>query len=384
MGFLMKIIDFILGLLGMKKDPEPAHKELSSGEREEIKAKAVQGLEDVEGAENIKVHGESEGSKVIKSTPGADLIEDDGEQQWVDRVDTDVPRATWKDVWGPLAKVAEADRLVEFIYHQFEFDHTRAGDPLDAEQKLLAFGYSSVGEFYYVHATILKHFGTASGPQVGDAVFESQQYQSAGLKAAAKQRDAKQAAVIAANPELLSPVEGVSVEVYAQIQARVAQQITQPDLMKLLASHKLDFPTWERASTVWNDRMSKDHTGTITTLYGKAFMNSGQGQFGDAAQAGAATGWDGSAAGGKEPIPFEKACEIQGAMSAWSKSGQDVNALLKSKFNMLAADLSAATTWWLTQLMADLPRFNEYNAKVDAYEKKYAGSAGASDSDIQF
>jgi len=383
MGFLMKIIDFILGLFGMKKEPE-AHKELSSGEREEIKAKAVQGLEDVEGAENISVHGSGAGSKVIKSTPGADLIEDDGEQQWCDRVDTDVPRASWKDVWGPLAKVPEADRLVEFIYHQFEFDHARSGDPLAAEQKLLAFGYSSVGEFYYVHATILKHFGTPSGPNVGDGVFQSQEYQSAGLKAAAKQRAAKQAEVIAANPELLSPVEGVSVEVYAQIQARVAQQISQPDLMKLLAEHKLDFAAWGRASTVWNDRMSKDHTGTITTLYGQAFMNSGQGQFGGAAQAGAATGWDGSAAGGKEPMPFEKCCEIQGAMAAWSKSGQDVNALLKSKFNMLAADFSAAHTWWLTQLMADLPRFNDYTAKTEAYEKKYAGSTGASDSDIQF
>ena len=44
-----------------------------------------------------------------------------------------------------------------------------------------------------------------------------------------------------------------------------------------------------------------------------------------------------------EPIPFEKACEIQGAMTAWSNTGQDVNALLQSQFGMNAADWAAAT-----------------------------------------
>lgn len=75
--------------------------------------------------------------------------------------------------------------------------------------------------------------------------------------------------------------------------------------------------------------MSKDTTATIATIYGKAFMQSGQGQYDGAAQSAAATNWDGSAAAGAEPIPFETLCEIQGAMSAWAKTGQDVNALLK-------------------------------------------------------
>jgi hypothetical protein len=187
----------------------------------------------------------------------------------------------------------------------------------------------------------------------------------------------------AANPELLAPVEGVTVELYAQIAARIAQGLPQPELMQLLAQHKLDYPTWERASKVWNDRMSKDTTATIATIYGKAFMGSGQGQFGGAAQAAAGTNWNGSAAGGAEPIPFEKVCEIQGAMSAWSKSGKDVNALLKKQFNMVAADWSAANTWWLTQLMADIPRFDVYNKKCGEYEKKYGESLG-SDDDIKF
>ena len=72
-------------------------------------------------------------------------------------------------------------------------------------------------------------------------------------------------------------------------------------------------------------------------------------------------------------FPFDKVCEIQGAMSAWSKSGQDVNALLKSTFDMNAMDFSAAHTWWLTQLTADLSRFTEYNAKIEELWKQHPG-----------
>ena len=126
--------------------------------------------------------------------------------------------------------------------------------------------------------------------------------------------------------------------------------------------------------------MSNDLTGTIAQIYGKAFMASGQGQFGAAGQA---VKFDGSAAGGPEPIPFELACEIQGATSAWSKSGKDVNALLQSHFQLRAVDWAAANSWWMSQLTADLSRFSEYNAKCDAYERRYAGER-ASDADLRF
>ena len=346
-------------------------------------SEAVEGMDEVEGAENVSVHGESDDAKIVKKTPGADLVEEDGETQWVDRVNTDVPRASWKDVWGPLAKIPQDKRLEEFCMHQRVFDMARQGDPLEAEKKLLGYGYECVGQYFHVNATILKHFATPHGPNVGDAVIDSQQYMNAVMRADARIRDADQAKAAAANPELLAPVEGVTVELYAQIAARIAQGMQQPELMKLLAQHKLDYPTWDRAQKVWNDRMSKDTTFTITNIYSKAFMTSGQGQFAGAAAAAAGTNWNGSAAGGKEPMPFDKVCEIQGAMSAWSKSGKDVNALLKKHFNMVAADWSAASTWWMTQLMADIPRFDVYNKKCEQYEKKYGESLG-SDNDIKF
>jgi hypothetical protein len=108
MGFLRKIIDFVLSLLGMKKDDASASPPaLSAGDKDKIKSSAMSGLEDVEGAENIHVHGTGDDAKVVKSADGADLIEEDGESLWVNRQDRDIPRDAWKDVWGPLANVPE-------------------------------------------------------------------------------------------------------------------------------------------------------------------------------------------------------------------------------------------------------------------------------------
>ncbi len=68
--------------------------------------------------------------------------------------------------------------------------------------------------------------------------------------AAARQRDEEQKAEIAKNPGLLEPVDGVSVEMYAQPAAAMAQGLAQDALMKRLAEHGVDYPGWERAQKV--------------------------------------------------------------------------------------------------------------------------------------
>jgi hypothetical protein len=387
MGFIQQIIDFILGLLGMKKTeqglPSGQSGAYTDAQRQQIRNNAVQGLEHVQGAENIHVFGTGEGSRIVRSEKGADLVEEDGEQQWVERIDTDIPRAQWVDEWGPLNTQAPT-LLEEFVYHESTFDQTRSGDPLSAEQKLKGFGYHSVGHYYYVRNTILKHFGTPTGPNLCDSVFQSQEFSNAVMKAHARMRGDEQSAALSANPELLAPVEGVTLEIYANLCARMAQGMQQPELLSSLAQHGLDMGAWERANAVWTDRMSKDTSGTITTAYSNAFMSSGQGQYAGAAGAAAQTGWNGSAAGGPEPISFEKNAEIAGAMAAWSKQGKDVNALLHSTFGMTAMDLSQTSTWWMTQMMADLPKFDVYNKLTAQYEAQYMGQVVKNDQDIAF
>jgi hypothetical protein len=381
MKIIEDIINAILAMLGLGPKKDPAPKQLSAKDKAKIKQQAVQGLEDVEGEENISVHGTSDSAKVLESRKGADLVEEDGEVQWVNRVDDGVPREQWKDDWGPL-KEKGPSTLEDFCFHEMVFDHTRSTDPRLAEQKIQELGYRDAGHWFTVRTTVVKHFATPHGPNVGDGVFDTQEYMSAALKAASRKNASEQQAAAAANPELLAPIEGVTVEQYAQIAARQAQGLDTAGLQALLAQHGYDLATWERASAGWNDRMSKDTTFTITTIYGKAFMGSGQGQFGGAAQAVAA--YDGTAAGGAEPMTLDRCCEIQGAMQAWSATGQDVNAMLQSTFQMNAAEFSAAHTWWLTNLTANMARFPEYTAKCDAAQKKYEGGVQKAGADVDF
>lgn len=381
MAIIQQIIDAILSLFGM--GPKKETTQLTKKDKEEIRDRQVKGLEDVEGAENIHVHGTGDDAKVLESRDGADLVEEDGEAQWVNRVNDDVPRDEWKDEWGPLGG-NEPATLEEFCYHEMVFDHTRSTDPRLAEKKLQDLGYRDAGHWFKVRATAVKYFAVPSGPNVGDGVFSSQAYLDAGLKAAARKRGDEERELVAANPELLAPIEGVTVEQYAQIAARQAQGIDQQALLGLLAQAGFDLATWERASAGWNDRMSKDTTATIASIYGKAFMGAGQGQFGSTAQSVATSAYSGTKAGGDEPIPFDRNCEIAGAMQAWSETGQDVNAMLASTFGMNAMDYSAASTWWFSQLTADFARFDVYNKKVEEYKKQYLGGAPKAGADIDF
>lgn len=361
-------------------------KQISGEERQEIRNAAVKGLDEVEGAENIHVHGESEGSRVVRSSDGADLIDDDGEKLWVSRINTEVTPQAWRDDWGPLGGKSP-DALATFLFHETKFNMAQQGDPDEAEKVLLGCGYKSVGQFFRARMTVLKHFGSSHGNATLDMyVFDSQEVMSASMKAAQMSHQETMKQTAAKNPEMLAPVDGVTVELYAQIAARMASGgLNQQAMMQLLAQHGLDYPTWDRAQKVWTDRMSKDTTATIATIYGQAFQTAGQGQFGAAGQASAATGYDGTAAKGKEPIPFEKLCEIQGAMTAWSNSGQDVNALLKKQFNMTAMDWSNASTWWMSQMTANVSMFDQYNSKCEAYAARYmSGAPKPKHDDIKF
>jgi hypothetical protein len=42
-----------------------------------------------------------------------------------------------------------------------------------------------------------------------------------------------------------------------------------------------------------------------------------------------------------------------GAQTAWSKTGKDVNAMLKQVFNMTAIDWSNASSVWMAKIMTD-------------------------------
>lgn len=385
MEIVQQILDFVLSLLGLNsagKTPKAVPQKAAPQPQRASAAGAVKGLETLEGAEHVRVAA----GNVKVQRDGAALIEDedDGTFVWVDQVDKDLPRGAFTDQWGPLDGPTD-EALVSFLHHELVFTMEMTGDAEAAERKLQELGYRDAGQFYRVRATIVKHFGTATGPNLDDAVLDSQRVMSASMKAHQRMHQSNMAATAAQDPGLLEPVEGVSLELYGQLAARAAAGLDAAQFAAVLAEHGLDPATYERVNEGWTKRMQNDTTATVATLFAQAFQGTGAGKFGAAAQAHAATGYDGTAAGGEAPMSLDQVCEIQGACSAWSKTGQDVNANLAQVFGLNAADFSAAHSWWLSQLMADVSRFDEYNRKCEAAEVRYSAGAPASpDADLQF
>lgn len=359
--------------------------ELPGVDVDALSAQAVSGMEHItSGAEHVRVVGTGPNTKVLKSSGVADLVDDDGDQVWVTpRLKTAVTPAQWTDDWGPL----EPRDFDGFARHMVDIDDALGLDPHGVEALVTGLGYDDVGHWFRVRYTFLKHDGTG-GPTLNDMAF-GEAILKAGGQARLQQQGGKYEAAAAADPELLAPVDGVDLDTYALLAASSAQGMDQDAFAALLAEHGLDLARWERVNAAWIEKMQHDTSGTIAAAYGKAFGGAGVGAYGGAGASAAGTmgavgGFTGGGAGGEEPIPFEKLCEIQGAMSAWSTSGQDVNAMMQEVFGISALDWSNMSMWWMTKMTTDMSLMTRYNDASEEWEKKYsAGGAGAG-SDISF
>lgn len=238
-------------------------------------------------------------------------------------------------------------------------------------------------------------YGGAGGPQVitmNVNPFANQQMQNAMVQGAMVGAMANQQAnvqhALAANPQLTAPIEGVTIEQYAQVAAAAAASPSQAQFDQLLAHHGMDRAKYDRVAAGWNARMRDDSTHTLVTVYGQAFGGAGAGQYGAAGAAGAAslgmTGATGQAAGvaSREPCSWEKYNEIGGAQRAWSQSGKDVNAMLAQQFGISALDWSNASQYWMARMMSEPQKMMEMNTLQEQWAARYASPKA--DGDLRF
>jgi|GEM_PF-1987091 len=345
----------------------------------------------ITGLEHVKIADETD-MTVIKQSGDAYLMEDpdDGDRLWMWRPadgGAEKPADQWVDFWGPLPP----GNIEAFCDHWVDQQDAEGMKTDHLEEELAKLGYANVGEWHRVYWTAVKHFGRSPGPGADLSDYDTSELMMKHMMPARMRQQSRNAqANAASDSSLLEPVEGVTVESYAACAAAAAKGLPQDQFTALLAQHGMDAVKWERVNAEWSDRMSKDATMTIVQIYGNAFQAAGEGQFGAAGAAAAATRTpgDGGAAGGAEPVPFERLCEIQGAMSAWSTTGQDVNAMMKEVFGITALDWSNMSSWWMTRLSTDWEKMQEYTTKSEVYEAQYKEAAGVTDADpdadIQF
>lgn len=375
---------------------QAAQQATSAATEESRKRAALAGLvgedraADMQGLDNVKVLDDDPGMTLIRQSGEAALLEDpdDGIRVWVWRPadgGADKPAEEWVDHWGPVPP----GNVEVFCDHWCDHQDAEGAGADSLDEVMAGLGYPDVGSWHRVYWTAVKHFGRSPGPGAPLSSYDtSELMMQQMMPARMRQQTRKAQANAASDNSLLAPVEGITVEAYADCAAAAAQGMSPDDFSALLAQHGMDAVKWERVNAEWSDRMSKDATMTIVQIYGAAFQSAGRGQFGGAGQATAAVQATGGAAGGGEPVPFERLCEIQGAMSVWSTTGQDVNGMLKEVFGLTAMDWSNIQSWWMSKMQTDWELMQRYDEKAKEYEAQYQEAAGISggdpDADIQF
>jgi len=179
------------------------------------------------------------------------------------------------------------------------------------------------------------------------------------------------------------PVEGVTLEAWAAINASIIGGANWEDLLK---GAGIDKPRWDRVSAEWNARMARDTTFAITTVYGNAFQAASKGKYGDyAREANAARAANRELA---MPIPMtlEQYWEILYEQDYGSKQGRDPVETLKGCGLSIVdwTDLSTFMGYYMNRtVVRDWAQFEPmHNAVKARFEAKYPGVK--TDVDISF
>jgi hypothetical protein len=243
-------------------------------------------------------------------------------------------------------------------------------------QAVQQYGFSGEDHFNlvmrYVEAK-WSHIGTDDEGR--PAVVQRPEYTNAMMQASMGQMMQAQADAAGADPSLLAPVAGVSIELWARasvLLGSLGEGATVEQMAHKLAEIGIDKPTYDTASEGWMAKMQGDTTGAIATKYGEAFMQ---------AQSGAAAGTNGGAAGGaaasssnEPPCTFELYVEVGSAMGCWSDQGFDVNAKMQEVFCIDAMAYSRYSTYWGMKMATDITLLNQQEQLDAKFRQKYAGA----------
>lgn len=268
------------------------------------------------------------------------------------------------DHFGPF----DPKDLDAFMFAKFELEDAEMNDQL--ADKWGEIGVSGKEEWWQIEASFLRrHFGGLSNEEL------QTKYLQAAMNARSKQQMRRQQQAVAGDPSLMAPVDGVTVEKWAQAAAIMAREQDPAKQAQALAKLGMDRAKYDRANNEFQARMQRDTTFAIATVYGQAF-SSAQGVEGGFGQGTV----DGSAQKlGGEPVSFEKYCEIMGAQAAWGQTGADVNANLKKFFGITAMDFSAYAGYWSTKMQADVNLMLKQVDLMNQYQQKYMGAGGQDD-----
>ena len=197
------------------------------------------------------------------------------------------------------------------------------------------------------------------------------------------QRQQQQHTARAAASGEMNPVEGITLEKWAAMNAAIVSGASLEDLLK---SNGLDQGKWERASAEWNARMARDTTFAITTVYGNAFQAASQGKYGNYAREANAARAANRELSMEPPMTLEQYWDILYEQDYGSKQGRNPVEVLKSCDLTIVdwTDLSSYMGYYMHRtVQRNWQQFNTMHERVKAkFAAKYPNVV--SDVDIKF
>lgn len=343
MSFIQKIIDFFLGLFGGKKS-----------------------------APQLAAPPPAQAQSAAKSSSSDD---DDDEEKPFDR--KKYAEESWADTQKGIARFEASNSLPAGLSWNDPVacwmklfgveDSQMKGRDQDAAARENGFrSYEHYVECRDYITWKWSYLGTNSDGQP-DVVIKDE-FQNAMMKARMGQQQAAQAAAANADPTLLQPEDGVTIDQWAGASAAMAglgATATMQQVAETLAKFGLDKAKYEKANTAWQAKMQRDTTFVIATKFGEAFAAS-----------------QGQGPGAGEPCTFDKFCEVMAAQAAWAESGLDVNAQLQKVFSINAAEYSKYASYWSPKMATDIAMVRKQQELDTKYRAKYQGAASTADDDL--
>jgi hypothetical protein len=340
MGFLQQLIDFVMKLLGMKKEPEaPA---------------GLPPAPHAHGGGAPPVAYAAPEPEPEEAAPAFDLAGFDPQND--------------EDGFWEAQLYMESEGMIA--------PNVTIGEE-DRERTMRKYGIRDHEHWQTVKSSVYTALVRKHGSE--DVVNQNMLNHRMGMT----QKLMNQATSKAAASGELNPVEGISLEQWAAMNAAIAQGVSLDDMLK---GQGVDKARWDRASAEWNARMSRDTTFVIAQVYGNAFQNASKGKYAAHAKEANAARMANRDLGMQPPMSLEEYWTILYEQSYGAKQGKDPTEVLKSCGLSVVdwCDLSAFMGYHITRTyMLNQKQYQDTMKAVEAkFAAKYPGVKA--DVDIQF
>jgi hypothetical protein len=337
MGLLQALIDFVMKLLGIKKEPALAA-----------------------------------GGHTAQAFTGARSPEPEAEEE-------ETPEVAAFDLAGFDPRADEDGFWEAMLYMESEgmiAPNVTIGEE-DRERVMRKYGVRDHDHWYTVKASVYRRLVELHGSE--DTVNQRMLNHRMGMT----QKLMSQATAKAASSGELNPVEGIALQQWAAMNAAIAQGASLEDMLK---GQGIDKARWDRARSEWEARMARDTTFVIAQVYGSAFQNASKGKYAEHAKEASAARVANRDLALQPPMSLEAYWSILYEQAYGAKQGKDPAEVLKSCGLSVVdwCDLSSFMGYHIQRTyMLNTQSYQDTMKAVEAkFAAKYPGVKA--DVDIQF